>query len=63
MQPFGTVLGVAFLLMVSRVLDAVMAALGKCGGDVFGGWELLAQSVDLTVGFALTTGVTALPWS
>ena len=57
---FGMILGIAFLLMVSLVLGAVMAALGKWWGDVFGGWELLAHSVNLAVDFALTAGVFAM---
>ena len=57
---FGMILGMAFLLMVSLVLGAVMAALGKWWGGVFGGWELLAHSVNLAVDFALTAGVFAM---
>ena len=54
---FGMILGIAFLLMVSLVLGAVMAALGKWWGGFFVGWEVLAQVVNLLVGFALTTVV------
>jgi membrane protein len=57
---FGMILGIAFLLMVSLVLGAVMAALGKWWGGIFGGWEVLAQVVNLAIGFALTTGVFAM---
>lgn len=57
---FGMILGIAFLLMVSLVLGAVMAALGKWMGGVFGSWEVLAQMVNLFVGFALTTVVFAM---
>ena len=57
---FGMILGIAFLLMVSLVLGAVIAALGKWWGDVFGGWEVLAQVVNLLLGFALTTTVFAM---
>ena len=57
---FGMILGVAFLLMVSLVLGAVISALGKWWGGVFGDWELLAQVVNLVVGFLLTTGVFAM---
>ena len=57
---FGMILGIAFLLMVSLVLGAVMAALGKWWGGIFGGWEVLAQSVNLLAGFALTTAVFAM---
>ena len=57
---FGMILGIAFLLMVSLVLGAVMAALGKWWGGLFVGWEVLAQIVNLLVGFALTTVVFAM---
>ena len=57
---FGMILGIAFLLMVSLVLGAVMAALGRWWGGAFVGWEVLAQLVNLLVGFALTTTVFAM---
>lgn len=57
---FGMILGIAFLLMVSLVLSAVISALGKWWAPVFGGWEVLAQLVNLVVGFVLTTAVFAM---
>jgi len=57
---FGLILGIAFLLMVSLVLGAVIAAFGKWWGGMFAGWEVLAQSVNLALGFALTTTVFAM---
>ena len=57
---FGMILGIAFLLMVSLLLGAVVAALGKWWGDVFGGWSLIAQTVNVLVSFVLTTGVFAM---
>ena len=57
---FGMILGIAFLLMVSLVLGAVMAALGKWWGGAFGGWEVLAQIVNELVSLTLTTGVFAM---
>jgi membrane protein len=54
------ILGLAFLLMVSLVLGAAIAALGKWWGPAFGGWETLLQIVNLLVGFVLTTAVFAL---
>ena len=57
---FGMILGIAFLLMVSLVLSAAVAALGKWWRRAFGGWELLAQVVNLVLGFVLTTGVFAM---
>jgi membrane protein len=57
---FGMILALAFLLMVSLVVGAVIAALGKWWGPLFGGWEVLAQVVNLVVGFALTTAIFAI---
>ena len=57
---FGMILGIAFLLMVSLVFSAVLAALGKWWSGAFGEWALLAQFFDLVVGFVMTTGVFAM---
>jgi membrane protein len=54
----GMILGIAFLLMVSLVLDAVLQSLGKLWGT--GGWQVVAQGLNTVVGFALTTTVFAL---
>jgi membrane protein len=56
---FGMIFGMAFLLMVSLLLGAGMAALGKWWSGAFGGWELLAQGVNAVLGFGLTTAVFA----
>jgi membrane protein len=53
---FGMILGIAFLLMVSLVLSAAIAALGKWWASAFGSWELLAQAVNALVGFVITMG-------
>ena len=57
---FSMILCIAFLLMISLVLSAGIAALGKWWGGAFGSWELLAQMVNLLVGFALTSVVFAM---
>ncbi|MCY7371671.1 MAG: YihY/virulence factor BrkB family protein [Polaromonas sp.] len=57
---FGMIMGIAFLLMVSLVFGAVVSALGKWWGGVFGEWEVMAQVVNLVVGLALTTTVFAM---
>ena len=57
---FGMVLGVAFLAMVSLILSAVLAALGKWWAPAFAGWATLAHSVDIAVSFALMTLVFAM---
>ena len=57
---FGMILGIAFLLLVSLVAGAAISALGKWWGGWFEGWELVAQVVNVALGFALTTTVFAL---
>lgn len=57
---FGMIFGIAFLLMVSLVMGAGMAALGKWWGGAFAGWELLAQIVNAVASFVLTAAVFAL---
>jgi membrane protein len=59
MLSFGMIFGVAFLLMVSLVLSAGMAALGKWWGGMFGAWEALAQVVNAVLSFGLTAAVFA----
>jgi membrane protein len=49
------VLGVAFLLMVSLVMSAVLAGLGKWWAPVFASWVRLAHAVDIALSFALMT--------
>jgi len=57
---FGMILGLAFLLMVSLVLSAAIAALGKWWSSAFGDWEILLQTVNVMVSFILTTGMFAM---
>ena len=57
---FGMILGIAFLLMVSLVLGAAISALGHWWDGFFGGWEVLAQVVNIVVGFFMTAGVFAM---
>ena len=57
---FGMILGIAFLLMVSLVFSAVLAALGKWWSGAFGSWALLAQWFNLVIGFGMTTTVFAM---
>jgi membrane protein len=55
---FGMILGIAFLLMVSLVMSAMLAALGKLWA--FEGWEALAHALDIVVSFGLITVLFAL---
>ncbi len=52
---FGMILGIGFLLMVSLVLSAGVAALAKWWSPIFGGWEILAQVVTFMFGLVVTT--------
>jgi membrane protein len=57
---FGLILGVGFLLIVSLIASAALAALGKWWGPLLGGWELLAQVLNFSISFALFTLAFAL---
>ena len=57
---FGLILGLAFMLMVSLVLEAAMAAAGRWWGSLFGGWELTARTLNVLAGFAVTAVVFAM---
>jgi membrane protein len=57
---FGMVLGIGFLLFVSLLLSAALAALGKLWGSVFGEFEVLLQLVNFVVSLIVITGLFAL---
>jgi len=57
---FGMILGIAFLLMVSLVFSAAIAAAGKWWSSAFGAWLLMAQVVNVVAGLVVTTGVFAM---
>lgn len=52
---FGMIMGIGFLLMVSLVVSAALAALGRLWGPLIADWELLANVINVMFGFALTT--------
>jgi len=52
---FSMIMGIGFLLMVSLVASAALAALGKWWSPLFGGWETLAQVVNFAFSFAMVT--------
>jgi membrane protein len=54
----GMILGIAFLLMVSLVFDAVLQALGKMWGT--GALEAASQTINTVVGFVLTMTIFAM---
>jgi membrane protein len=57
---FGIILGIGFLLIVSLVFSAALAALGKWWGPYFPGLEVLAASVNFVFSFALMTAMFAM---
>jgi membrane protein len=52
---FGMVLGIGFLLILSLVASAAVAALGKFAAPLFGSWVVLAEGLNFVVSFALVT--------
>jgi membrane protein len=56
----GMVLGIGFLLLVSLVLSALMAALGKWWAPWFGEFALVADAVNFVVTLTFITAVFAM---
>ncbi|MCM2251468.1 MAG: YihY/virulence factor BrkB family protein [Ramlibacter sp.] len=52
---FGLILGLAFLLMVSLLVSAGIAALGAWAGGLMPGWETLLQATNILVSMSITT--------
>jgi membrane protein len=57
---FGMVLGVGFLLLVSLIVSAALAALGEWSQGWLGGVEGIMQGVNFLVSFFLITGLFAM---
>jgi membrane protein len=57
---FGTVLGIAFLLLVSLGLNSLLTVAGSALAHVFAGFPLLLKVVDFAVSLALVTALFAL---
>jgi membrane protein len=57
---FAMVLGVGFLLLVTLIFDAAIAALGKYAGNRLPGGEALWQSLQLVVSFGVVTVLFAM---
>ncbi len=55
LMSFGMILGIAFLLMVSLVVSALLAALGKLWGPAFSEWETVAHGIDIVTSFGIVT--------
>jgi len=56
---FGLILGLGFLMIVSLVLSAALAALGTWFGGLMGDWEIILQVLNFVVSFAVVTVVFA----
>nr|WP_218511612.1 YihY/virulence factor BrkB family protein [Variovorax sp. dw_308] len=52
---FGLILGVAFLLIVSLMVSAGLAAFDTWFGGLMPGWEALMQSLNLLISFGIVT--------
>lgn len=57
---FGLILGMGFLLLVSLVLSAALAALGAWWSPFFGGWSASLQAINFIASFAIITLVFAM---
>ena len=57
---FGMILGIGFLLMISLVFSAALAALGRWWSPLLAGWSVLAHLIDILLGFTLTAVVFAM---
>ena len=54
---FGLILGLGFLMIVSLVLSAGLAAMGTWFGGLMGDWEFILQALNFIVSFAVVTVV------
>ncbi len=52
---FGIIFGIGFLLIVSLVLSAALAALAKWWSPLFGAWQTVAEAINFLLSFILIT--------
>jgi membrane protein len=52
---FGLVLGLGFLLLVSLVVSAAIAAFSRWSNGFFVGWATLLHALNFGISFAITT--------
>jgi membrane protein len=57
---FGMVLGVGFLLLISLVVSAGLAAFGRWWSGFFGGWEALVHLLNFMISFVFITALFAM---
>lgn len=56
----GMILGFGFLLLISLVISATIAALGAWWGPLFGARELIMQAINFIVSFVIVTLIFAM---
>jgi membrane protein len=57
---FGMVLGLGFMLLISLILSAALAAFGKWWGNMLGGWGIVLELLNFAVSFGVVTGLFAM---
>ncbi|MBT2300736.1 YihY/virulence factor BrkB family protein [Variovorax paradoxus] len=57
---FGLILGLAFLLMVSLLVSAALAAFGSWFGGLMPGWELMLQALNILISLGIITVLFAM---
>jgi len=57
---FGMVLGLGFMLLVSLVLSAALAAFAKWWSGMLGGWTVVLEALNFLVSFGVITGLFAM---
>jgi membrane protein len=60
LMSFGLILGVAFLLMASLVVSAVLAAVGNWIGGLMPGWEVTLHVLNIAVSLTILTVLFAM---
>ena len=57
---FGLILGVGFLLLVSLIASAALAAFGSWLGSFVPGWRVILSILDIVLGFGMATVLFAM---
>lgn len=57
---FGMIMGIGFLLMVSLIFSAGLAAISKWWSSTFAGWIIVISVFNFVLSFVLTTGMFAM---
>jgi membrane protein len=57
---FGMVLGLGFMLLVSLILSAALAAFAKWWSGMLGGWTIVLEVLNFLVSFGVITGLFAM---